>query len=274
MKTFYLICILSFFVITTPVSVPSCNSLVDTAVAIATEDSGNTPLKNSEVIEGLKTALKIGTDSSVVNCSAPDGFYRDQTIKILLPPEAAVIYENKDKALVRALGIDEKIDEAILALNRAAENASKEAGPIFRNAVQGMSINDGFSILKGKNPLSGEETNAFDSTAATQYLKAKTMEDLTQAFAPVVSQSLDKKLIGDFSPSELWSSLSEGYNGVARNSFGRLKPMETTNLEAYVTQKTLEGLFMKIAEEEKKIRNNPLNWAKTSAGNILKRVFG
>ena len=258
-----------------PLGPPSCEEIVNTAVDIASSsDSSSAALSDADVIEGLKTALNVGTDSSVSVTSRLNGFYKDEAIKILLPPEADIIYENKDKALVKALGLDAKIEDAIMALNRAAEDAAKEAGPIFKNAILSMSISDGWSILRGSNPAIASESSVFDSTAATGYLASTTREQLRMAFAPKVNASLDKKLVGNLSPNQIWNSLSTNYNNVASKSFGMVTPMETTDLGSYVTGKALDGLFLKVAEEEIKIRRDPWAWAKTSVGNILGRVFG
>jgi hypothetical protein len=247
--------------------------LIEEAVTIAEGGETTGGLTESEIVQGLKTALRVGTDSSVTATSRLNGFYRDEAIKILLPPEASVIYEHKDHPLVRALGIDQKIEDAVLALNRAAEDASKKAGPIFKEAITGMSIQDGLSILRGKNPA-GPSSSQFDSTAATAYLKVKTKSQLRAEFEPVVNQSLDQKLIGNYSPNEVWNTLTSNYNQVARRSLGAIEPIDNTDLGAYVTGEALDGLFYKVAEEEKKIRKDPYAWARTAAGNILKRVFG
>ena len=267
----FVLCITGFLM--GPYSIPSCDKIIESAINIR-ETSGDTALSNADIVEGLKTALRVGTDSSVNKTSKRNGFYKDEAIKILLPPEAGVIYENKDHALVKAIGLDRKIEEAILALNRAAEDASKEAGPIFRNAISDMSIYDGMSILKGKDPDNAGSDVAFDSTAATTYLRKTTGDKLRDTFAPKVNASLDKKLIGNYSPNQIWNTLTASYNEIAKNSFGMIKPVSTTDLGTYVTEKTLEGLFLKVATEEKKIRQDPLAWAKTSAGKILERVFG
>lgn len=258
-----------------PYAPQSCDQLLDTAISIVDEqNTASTPLSSSEIVEGLKTALGVGTDSSVSVTSSLNGFYKDEAIKILLPPEAEVLYENKDHALLKATGLDKKIEEAVLALNRAAEDAASEAGPIFKEAIVSMSITDGLSILKGKNPADPSSGSAFDSTAATAYLESTTLNQLENAFSPVVNTSLDKKLVGNYSPNQIWNTLTSSYNSVARSSFGVLKPVNNTDLGQYVTQKALDGIFLKVAEEEIKIRRDPLAWASTSVGNILKRVFG
>ncbi len=266
--------ILLLWMVLLPTNVPSCERLIDSAIELSGENEKSGGLTSSEIVQGLKTALRVGTDSSVSATSRIDGFYRDEVIKILLPPEADIIYENKDKALVKALGIDRKIDEAILALNRAAEDAAKEAGPIFRDAITSMSISDGLTILKGRNPLDPSSNSGFDSTAATGYLDKSTRDKLREKFAPKVNESLGKKLVGEFSPNEIWNGLSIGYNEVAKRSFGIVEPMENTDLGAWVTEKALDGIFLKIAEEEKRIRKDPGQWAKTAVGNLLERVFG
>lgn len=258
-----------------PAGPPSCEDIVNTASTIAgTPGGSSSALSEADIVEGLKTALRVGTDSSVSITSRIDGFYRDEAIKILLPPEADIIYENKDKALVKALGIDQKIEETVMALNRAAEDAAKEAAPIFKNAIMSMSISDGWAILKGRNPAISSSSESFDSTAATGYLHSTTRDQLRDAFAPKVNASLDKKLVGNLSPNQIWNSLSSSYNNVADKSFGMVKPMDNTDLGKYVTEKALDGLFLKVAEEEIKIRRDPWAWAKTSVGNILAKVFG
>ena len=235
--------------------------------------SGTSPT-SSEIIQGLKTALIVGTDTSVTVTSRLNGFFKDESIKILLPPEAQKIYANRNNALFRLVGIDKKLEDAILAINRAAEDAASEAGPIFKNAITGLSINDGYSILKGKNPAAQTVSTTFDSTAATQFLRSTTYNQLRDAFAPKINVSLDKVLVGNFSPNQIWNTLTSTYNNVANNSMGRIEPVTTTDLGKYVTEKTLDGLFFKVAIQEKEIRRNPGKWAQTAVGNILKRVFG
>jgi hypothetical protein len=242
----------------------SCEELLNTT------DS----LTESEVIEGLKTALVVGTDSSVFLTSRENGFYKDEAIKILLPPEADIIYQYKDNVLFTATGIDQKIEDAIKALNTAAEDAATEAGPIFKTAVTDMSISDAWAILNGTNPASGKKTAEFDSTAATNYLISTTYTQLRDAFSPKVNTSLDKKLVGTYSPNQIWNSLTTNYNSVANKSFGLILPMENTDLGAYVTEKALDGLFSKVAIQEKEIRKDPLKWATTTVGDILEKVFG
>ena len=251
-------------------SVPGCEEMIK---QISSSESKS--LTNQEIIEGLKTALIVGTDSSVSYASKTNGYYRDEAIKILLPPEANIIYANKNNALLKAAGIDRKIEDAVIALNRAAEDAAKEAAPIFKNAIVNLSISDGISILRGINPAAEQQTGGnFDSTAATAYLRFTTYHDLSIAFSPKINTSLDKVLVGNLSPNQIWNTLTSSYNTVSSKSFGILDPMKNTDLGTYVTEKALDGLFLKVAEEEKKIRSDPWRWAKTSVGNILQKVFG
>jgi hypothetical protein len=250
-------------------SVPGCNEIMK---QLPSSSGGS--ITNQEIVEGLKTALLVGTDSSVSTTSRINGFYKDQAIKILLPPEAEIIYQNKNNALFKAAGLDKKLEEAVMALNRAAEDASKEAGPIFKNSIKNLSIAEGFSILRGKNPASPVKTESFDSTAATGYLKYTTYDELSAAFSPIVNTSLNKSLIGNLSPNQIWGSLTSSYNAVASKSFGLIDPMVTTDLGVYVTERALDGLFYKVAVEEKKIRKDPFQWARTSVGPILQKVFG
>jgi len=231
-------------------------------------------LSTSEIIEGLKTALMVGTDTSVSVTSRLNGFYKDEEIKILLPPEAQKIYENKNNALFRLAGLDKKLEDAVLALNRAAEDASREAGPIFRNAITSLSITDGYSILKGRNPAETSQSAVFDSTAATGYLRSTTYSQLSAAFSPKINVSLDKALVGKYSPNQIWNTLIGTYNNIANKSLGIIEPVKTTNLGQYVTEKALNGLFYKVSAEEREIRRDPGKWAATAVGNILQRVFG
>ena len=230
-------------------------------------------LTDNEIIEGLKTALLVGTDSSVSIVSSINGFYKDEAIKILLPPEAQIIYANKDNVLFKTIGLDKKLEDAIMAINYAAEDASKEAAPIFKSAITNMSVSDGWAILNGTNPAAGLKTSGFDSTAATAYLRSTTNSQLSAAFSPKVNASLDKKLVGNFSPNEIWGTLTSSYNTVANKTMGIIEPVKTTDLGAYVTEKALDGLFYKVSLQEKKIRKDPMKWAGTAVGDILQRVF-
>lgn len=201
---------------------------------------GNNNLSNAEVVQGLKEALKVGTDSSTFHLGLLDGFYRDDMIRILMPPEA----QNVEKTL-RSVGMGSVVDKAILSMNRAAEDASKYVGNIFLNAITQMTIQDAFGILRG------------DNFAATNYLKQKTTAQLTTAFTPVVSKSLEYT-----DATKHWKEVFTVYNRFSKNPVN-------TDLTAYVTQKALDGLFYHIGLEEQKIRKDPA----ARITDILRKVF-
>jgi hypothetical protein len=214
------------------------------------------PLTAAEIVAGLKQALQIGSDSSVVRLSKMDGYFGDAMVKILLPPEANTITQN----LSRLPGGENLVNEVILRINRAAEDAAKEASPIFLSAITNMTIPDGLAILKG-----GE-------TAATNYLKNNTSQQLFQLYQPKIKTSLEKKLIGNISTADSWNKLTTEWNKVANSVVGILAGLKPVNvkLDDYLTQKGLDGLFLKIGEEEKKIRID----ARARVTDLLKRVFG
>ncbi|PCJ27397.1 MAG: hypothetical protein COA97_03770 [Flavobacteriales bacterium] len=204
--------------------------------------SGPAPLTNSEVIKGLREALTIGTNNSTALTSRLDGFYKNPEIFIPFPPEAIKVKEK-----VEALGMKKQVNEFVMTLNRAAETASKEAAPIFINAITSMTIADGFAILKGND------------NAATVYLKNKTSGQLKVKFNPVV-----KNAIGKVKVTQYWNPVINTYNKIP------FIEKQNPNLEDYITTKAMDGLFLMIEKEEKKIRKDPL----ARITDILKKVFG
>src|SRR4030042_7068697 len=230
-----------------------------------------------EVIEGLKTALMVGTDSSVVKTSAVDGYYGDPLLKIPLPPEANVITENINKPLLSALGLPEMIEDVILSINRSAEDAAKDAGSIFKDAITSLTISDAWDILNGINPASNKKETGFDSTAATEYLRSTTYDALVETFSPYINTALDKDIsVLGFSANDAWTTLTSYYNQAANSVldvFDNLKPVNT-DIGEYTAGKALDGLFLKVGEEEIKIRRDPWAWASETVGEILTRVFG
>ena len=240
-------------------------------------------LSSSQIVDGLKTALTVGTDSSSKQLSATNGFYGNALLKIGFPPEAQAIIDCKDNSYFKAAGVSTLIDslnkKVILSINRAAEDAADTAAPIFKKAITNLSITDGLSILQGVVPTTTKAgTTAFDSTAATQYLKSQTYTSLTSAFSSPINASLNKDLGLGFTTTQLWSTLIGYYNqGVlANNAAYDLKLTNTklngvtVDLGTYCTQKALDGLFYKVGTEEKAIRGNPYNWTL----DILRKVFG
>jgi hypothetical protein len=213
----------------------------------------NTGLTNEEVIAGLKQALNVGTDTSVALLNKVDGYFKDEAVKILLPPEAQVMYAN----LSKVPDITTLMDQTILAMNRAAEDAATEAKPIFVNAITGITIADGFTILKGTD------------TAATIYLQGKTYDSLYQKFQPKIDVSLNKPLVAGISAQSAYSNLIDVYNTASLG--GLLFDRVTTNsLSSHVTKKGLNGLFLKVADQEKKIRKDPI----AQVTDLLRKVFG
>ncbi len=189
----------------------------------------------------MKEALQVGTERGTSKLSAADGFFKNAALKILLPAEA-----QKVELKLRAMGFGKQVDNAIMSMNRAAEDASKSATPIFINAIKQMSIQDAFGILKGGD------------FAATNYLKSKTTANLTEAFRPVIEQSLAK-----VNATKYWNTLFSTYNMFSTQKVN-------TDLSSYVTEKALTGIYHEVSLEEQKIRKDPA--AQTTA--LLKKVFG
>ena len=242
-----------FFITLALFTLTSCNELLQMAGTMGTS---GVPVSETENALGLKSSLDVGIVNAVNLLGIEDGFMNDALVKILLPAEAKPIIDN----IKLIPGGQELVNRAILALNRTAEDAVKEATPIFKNAITSMTFQDATGILfGGKN-------------AATNYLKSKTYTDLTSAFAPKISNSLAKPLVGNISTTQTWNSLTSAFNQVANSPvgiYGGMKPVKV-NLQEYVTQKALDALFLKVGEEERKIRENPVARIST----ILKRVFG
>ncbi len=211
------------------------------------------PLTNEEVIKGLKNALSIGIDSSVFSLSRVNGYLGNELIKLALPPEAKPIVDN----LSKLPGGQKLLNDAILAINKAAEDAAPQAKSIFVNAITNMSIQDGFNILKGQ------------PNAATTFLKNNTYSQLTNAFAPKIKNSLSKPLILGYSAETAYKNLIDGYNTASLNGM-LFSQVKQNSLATYTTQKALDGLFIKLEQEEKLIRQDPMH----QVTEILKRVFG
>lgn len=203
------------------------------------KSSGN--LSSDEIVSGLKEALSLGAQKSGDKLSAPDGFFKDAAVKILLPSEI-----QKASQKLRMLGMGKLIDNAELSMNRAAEDAAKSAAPIFLSAIKQMTVGDALSILRGTD------------TAATGYLRKTTTRQLTEAFLPVVKAALEKT-----DAAKYWTDVFSAYN---RFSANKIDP----DINSYVTSKALDGIFYYVAQEEVNIRKNPAG----RVTDILKKVFG
>lgn len=199
-------------------------------------------LTEGQVGDGLKEALIQGVTKGSNQASSVDGFFKNAILKILVPPEM-----QKVETKLRSLGFNKLMDDFILSLNRGAEDACKEAKPIFVNAVKGMSIQDAWNILKG------------EENAATNYLKIKTSSQLYEKFKPVIQASLDK-----VNATKYYETVANKYNSIPFT-----KEKVNADLPDYTTNKAIDGIFTLIQDEEKNIRKNPI--ARTT--DLLKKVF-
>ncbi len=213
-------------------------------------------LTEEEIIEGLKEALKVGTDTASTKLHKENGYYLDLAVKILLPPDAHGVLEHQNDPLLQAVGIDQKIEQLILSLNRSAEDAAIEAKPIFVNAIMSMTITDARDILYGTD------------SAATIYLRNKTRNQLFDIFLPKLQTSLNKPLVAGMTAYEAWDQLKAAYNPLC-NPLTGWQPI-TSSIDTFACNKGLDGLFKKVAEEEKDIRKDPA----ARVNDILRKVFG
>ena len=211
-------------------------------IDIPTDLPSSDALSEEEVGRGLKEALSSGVKKGVSQLNKADGYFNDPQIKIPMPEEA-----KKVESKLRDLGQGKKVDEAIESMNRAAEDAAEGAKDIFVAAIQGMTLTDAMSILKGEDD------------AATKYLDKATRVELTNKFQPVIKKSLDK--VG---ATKHWKTVFGTYNKLP--FVDKINP----NLEEYVTNKALNGLFIQVAKEELLIRKDPL----ARVTDLLKKVFG
>jgi hypothetical protein len=204
-------------------------------------NTGGSALSSADIVAGLKEALALGAQKSAGKLSLTDGFFKDAFVKILLPEEIKTV-ESK----IRMLGMGKIVDDAVLSMNRAAEDASREAAPIFLAAIKKMTVQDALGILQGAD------------TSATGYLRKATGQELTNVFKPVIEKSLKK-----VNATKYWKDVFGVYNKFSPTPVN-------SDLNAYVTERALKGIFYYVAEEEKKIRANPA----ARVSDILKKVFG
>ena len=212
----------------------------------STATSGSTSsVSSSEAASGIKQALSQGLDRSIKSLAVTDGFLGNAAVKILMPPEA-----QKVEQALRGIGLGSLCDNLIQSLNRAAEGAVKEAAPVFVSALSKLTIRDATNIL-----LSGQQD------AATQFFKRTTTDELAKRFSPIVEGALGKHNVAQY-----WSAVVTRYNQI---------PLVTekieTDLNKYVTGKAIDGLFLQVAQEELKIRDN-LGGARSTP--LLQKVFG
>lgn len=226
----------------------SCDVLEEVADGLVNTNNteSTTPaLSNAEVISGLKEALNVGIKNSVALTSVTDGFLKNSEIRLPFPEDAMKV---REKAM--DWGLDAQVEKFETTLNRAAEEATKEALPIFKDAILSMSIQDGFAILNGGNG------------AATKFLKDKTTAPLISAFSPKVDAAISKVKL-----TEYWNPIITKYNTAMKFTGGeQINP----DLSKYVTEKAIDGLFIMVEKEENKIRLDPL----ARVTDLLQKVFG
>ncbi len=213
-----------------------------TAVNTAIGGNATPALTNEEVIKGLREALSVGTNNSSGTASKVDGYLKNARLFIPWPEEAKDMREKLIK-----LGMQKKVQEFETSLNRAAEEAAKKAGTVFLDAITKMSVSDGFAILKGAD------------TAATNFLRKTSYSPLYDQFLPIVKEAIAKVKVTSY-----WNPLVTKYNklpGVKK---------QNPDLNDYVTKKAANGLFILIADEEAKIRKDPM----ARVTDLLKKVFG
>lgn len=237
-----------FFLFVTSASLflAACTELQQIGETIlTTPTSTESVLSNEDVIAGLKQALEIGAEQAASLSSKADGFYKNDLIKIPFPEDAIKVKETAEQ-----YGLGGQVEKFEMTLNRAAEEAAKQAAPIFVNAIKEMTVADGFAILNGAD------------NAATTYLKDKTTAQLRTQFEPKVATAIETVELTKF-----WEPLISKYNTVTLFTGGeQINP----DLQDYVTNKAIDGLFVHVAQEEKKIRENP----QARVTDLLQKVFG
>ena len=199
-------------------------------------------LTSTDIAAGLREALSIGVSNGSTQASQLDGYFKNPLLKIAFPPEA-----QKVASTLRQLGLNKQVDQFELSLNRAAEDAAKKAKPVFIKAITSMSIQDAVGILRGQND------------AATQYLRRTSGQQLIAEFTPIIDSTLKKN-----NATRYYSDLVNTYNKVPF-----VQKKANPNLTEYATGKAVDGLFILVAQEEQKIRENPA----ARVTDILKRVF-
>jgi len=212
-----------------------CNVLQELQIPVSGQ------LTQDEIVRGLKEALKVGTSKAIEILATENGFYLDNEVKIPFPEEVKYVEEK-----LRALGLNSLVDNFIERMNHAAEKAVSKAGPVFYRAILDMTFTDAVNILHGSNH------------AATDYFRTKTYNQLVLACKPDIKQVLNTTHLADY-----WEKVTTTYNKISFN-----RKVET-DLPQYVTAKTIDGLFIKLAEQEKLIRTDP----KARVTDILKKVF-
>ncbi|MDY6952808.1 MAG: DUF4197 domain-containing protein [Thermodesulfobacteriota bacterium] len=199
-------------------------------------------LDDDTIISGLKEALSMGTEKAVLSVSQVDGYFANEMIQILMPEKMQRVADVLGK-----VGYGQQVDRFVISMNRAAEKAAPEAASIFGSAIKEMTLADARGVLDGGD------------TAATEYFKAKTSGKITEVFEPIVSSTMNEVGV-----TRSYKEMMDKYTSLP------FMKSESLDLDRYVTEKALDGLFYMVGEEEKKIRTNPAD----RVTELLKKVFG
>lgn len=256
MKHFKSITLLGLF--SASLFISGCETLNQAGITLPPQGTGSTnpntgssgsgqtsgTITQAEATTGIKQALNNGLQQSIQTLSVKNGFLGDAAVKILMPEEA-----RKVESALRAVGMNKLCDQFIASMNHAAESAVKEASTVFVNSLSKMTVNDAFNILLSRQ-----------QDAATNYFKKTTSSELTTKFSPIIQSAMGKNNVSTY-----WNQLTSAYNNLP------LGNKIETDLTAYVTQRAIYGLFVKVADQELKIRKN-IGGARNSG--ILDKVFG
>jgi hypothetical protein len=235
-KTFYIIMTVLVFTITVCYAGPLDDILK--GIKIPSKEGPD----DNATISGLKEALSIGTENSVKSVSRVDGYFGNTMIKILMPEKIQKVAD-----VLKKVGFQKQVDDFILSMNRAAEKAAPRAASIFISAIKAMTFDDARKILQGGD------------TAATDYFKSKTSSKLYDSFKPIISSSMNEVGV-----TQSYKTMMGKYESLP------FMEKESIDLDHYVTNKALDGLFYMVGQEEKKIRTNPA----ARVTELLKTVFG
>jgi hypothetical protein len=242
MKSVSCYCMIGLVVMFTMVTTAATADYQDVLKSAQQLAGGKESPQNSQIVDGLKEALQIGTDNAVKSVSRLDGYYKNPEIKILLPQ-----YVKNAETVLRAAGMGATLDEFEQSMNRAAEKAAPQAKSLFLDAVKKMDVTDAEKILKGRD------------NEATLYFKEKTSAQLQTLFMPIVKESMSSVGV-----TRTYQGLEQKIQSIP------FAGTSSFNLEQYVTEKSIDGVFLMLAKEEANIRQNPA----ARVTDLLKNVFG
>lgn len=242
-------------VASTALMLTACSEMA-TIAGMAGVPAAQQVLSQADISAGLKEALNIGVNLGIQKLAAKNGYYNDALAKIGLPEECGVIIKNISKIP----GGNQLVENAVKTINAAATDAVKDTAPIFANAIKEMTFQDATAILRG------------NKTAASTYFKGKTKTALKGVFRTRMEKSINKNLIGDMSAASSWNALTTKWNDLAKNPIGTIAGFKTVNTDLcdYLTDKAVDGLYLKVGEQETKIRTQ----ASARTSELLRKVFG